>query len=335
MSSSWCRFLSYETGAIYHFCPYRKKYPISKFKHLAIMMRSSKAHHLHSLGDDEVEIPIEEDGGEVKSDIPDSLGAINQTGYSVAFQRIYEVHGSMSPPAVDNASLLVVKISPKGDGRHTFKKFEVELELQVAPGSSSNRKSPEFAAFEPAQEGVWYINEHTIRHTDSNELEANASGQIPGGVTFGLSAKKSKSEEQQHRVLHTVEARPGYSDRVDNRPDIVTWTVLPADKADGIGDYMVIAVLIERARGCQFMIKASSKAKLSLISNAMNHWNGKSEVFLGPFGSATSSDEKRLTPPGVNEGNLQAVSSENLLQKLAFVHIPEKVAPRNLYGQGD
>lgn len=150
-------------------------------------------------------------------------------------------------------------------------------------------------------------------------------------MTLGFSAKKGVTEDSERRILHTVKAEPNYSPRADERPDKVTWKLSPADKSDGIGDYMAVAMLIERARGSRFVIKVESKASLGFISNAANAFPGRTETYLGPFGPAPKDGRVQEMPSGVSENALQMVSSENLLQTFAFIHIPEKVLPRSFY----
>lgn len=137
------------------------------------MSRDTPNLPLNSLSDEELEIPVYEDGGALKSDVQGLLGTITRTGYSVFFQRIFEVHGRTNDSKVDNATLLVIKISPrvKDDGRQ-FKKFSVTLELEPAPGAPRNDKPPEFVSYEPAQEGVWFIKERTVNRSETGEVRS-------------------------------------------------------------------------------------------------------------------------------------------------------------------
>jgi hypothetical protein len=290
----------------------------------------------HPLDDAEFELPLDEDGGALKSNVQGVLGRVTRTGYSVAFQRAYEVNGSMDGTAVDNATLLVMKISPRvNDTKRRFKSFSVSLKVEVAPGKMRNISTPEILSYEPAQEGVWYIKENIITQTEASSIQATAAAQAPGGASLGFTASKSLSEEIKRRVLHTVSARPDYGPGTDECPDEVTWSLSPAEKADGIGDYMVVAMLIRRARASSFIIRVKTKAELGFFADKLNAFPGHADTCLGPFPRPQRNGTAQLkAPPGIEENNLGATSEENLLQTLAFIHVPEKVAARDIYSKG-
>jgi cytochrome c1 len=131
-----------------------------------------------------------------------------------------------------------------------------------------------------------------------------------------------------------VTAEDDYSriNKAARLPDIVTWELSPADKSDGIGDYMAVAMLIQRAKGSQFRIKVSTDANLGWFSKAKNSFPGRNKtIYLGPFGPAPPKNSLQKPPPDVSENKLKAAGAENLLQTFAFVHVPEKIEPRTIY----
>ncbi|KAI8634075.1 hypothetical protein F5Y19DRAFT_198669 [Xylariaceae sp. FL1651] len=291
---------------------------------------------LQRLGDNEVVVPLVEDGGSLKDNALDHLGTVTRTGYSVIFQRVYEVNGSMDPHSKDNATLLVLKIMPyTKEQKQQFKGFEVSLKVKThtkPPGMWRNVGPPQIIAYEPAQEGALYIKETIIPRTEASSLGGNASVQPATGLSLGFTASKSVTEEIKKRVLHRVSARPHYGSNSSKHPDKITWTISPAEDADGIGDYMVAAMLISRAKGSSFIIEVGTDAGLGLLHDAANHFPGRAKLALGPFPTELEPGEKKSTvPPGVEENSLEAISSENLLQTFSFVHIPEKTLAREIY----
>jgi hypothetical protein len=288
-----------------------------------------------ALDDDEVELHLVEEGGAVKSNTLGHLATVTRTGYSVMFQRAYEVSGAMDDNSVDNATLLVVKISPSvNDPDRQFKGFTVSLTVKAyfPKGQWRNISSPEILSYEPAQEGVLYLKENTITQTETGTISGNASAQAPGGASLGFTASKSLTKEMKKRVLHSISAKPDFGPGTDESPDKVTWTLSPAEKADGVGDYMVVAMLIKRARGSSFVIEVKTKGSLGFFHDKVNAFPGHADTYLGPFPRPAKEGAIPLkTPSGVEANNLGATSSENLLQTLSFVHIPEKVAARQIY----
>jgi hypothetical protein len=275
-----------------------------------------------ALDDDEVELHLVEEGGAVKSNALGHLATVTRTGYSVMFQRAYEVNGAMDDNSVDNAP-----------GRQ-FKGFTVSFTVKAyfPKGQRRNINSPEIVSYEPAQEGVLYLKENTITQTETGTISGNASAQAPGGASLGFTASKSLTQETKKRVLHSVSAKPDFGPGTVESPDKVTWTLSPAEKADGIGDYMVVAMLIKRARGSSFVIEVKTKGSLGFFHDKVNAFPGHADTYLGPFPRPAKEGATPLkTPSGVEENNLGATSSENLLQTLSFVHIPEKVAARQIY----
>lgn len=286
----------------------------------------------------EVKAGIVLDGGALKSDAPSHEGTLTKSGYEVVFQRLYEVHGQIGGPgsSPNDATLLVLKVSPRADQGRYFKSCRISLTVEHDPGDKKAYTSdkPTFKSYEPAQDGVWYIGEHMISRSETGETQANASGEIPGGVSIGFSASKSVTEESSKRILHTVEAksawRPG-SGR-DASPYQITWTLKPAEKSNGIGDYMAVALLVKQHRGSKFVLQAESTAKVGLRAKLGDLFDGSVGITLGPFGTALRDDQIQNIPSGISANNLGAASRENLLQSLAFIHVPEKREARQVYG---
>jgi hypothetical protein len=289
---------------------------------------------LQLLEDDEVEVPLVEDGGALKSNVLGLLGSITQTGYSVRFQRAYEVHGSMDGMVVNNATLLVVRISPTAkDTRKQFKTFSVSLRVRYDPGEPHRPKPPEIMAYEPGQEGAFYLKEIPINQTRSTSMGGNASVQVPGGVSLGFQATQNLTEEMKKSIQHKVSVKTDYGPGTYHYPDQVTWDLSAADKADGIGDYMVVAMIIRRAENSKFILEIETGAQLGFVSKI---FPGKGRTRLGPFPQPTKDGAAPLkSPPGIQTNNIEAFSSTNLLGTLTFVHIPEKVEARKMYIQGE
>ncbi|OTA95156.1 hypothetical protein M434DRAFT_226083 [Hypoxylon sp. CO27-5] len=281
------------------------------------------------LSDQEVELPLYDDGAEVKS-LGALLGTVKQTGYSIIFQSLHEVNGSMDKNAADNATLLVIKISPRTGTNSYFKNLSMALKVKPAPHSPRNSKLPEIDGFEPGQQGAVFIKESNINRTELSEVQANVSAH-GAGANLGIAAKKSTSDEKQLRSLHTVKAEPSWNsaDQIDK----VTWKISPADKADGIGDYIVVAMVVKRTKGCQFIIEVENKANVGILSKAANVFRGATKVSLGPFGAQRKDERDYAIPTGVDEKNLATALQSSTVNELAFVHVPEKVEARSMYSE--
>ncbi|GAW22633.1 hypothetical protein ANO14919_121750 [Xylariales sp. No.14919] len=297
------------------------------------------------LRNDELDIDLYPPGsGELKTTVPDHLGTIYKTGYSIRFQRLCEVHGRWNSKKPDDASLLAIKMTPRirSPGDH-FKSLSVTMTLELSKGIKGNHEAPYFASYEPGQEGAYYTKEVSHSVTVTKEAEGNFGGQLPVGADIGLTLSKSKSEEFQRRLIHKIEATEesssiGTSNR--KRTNRITWTLTPAEQSDGIGDYMIIALLIQRSRSSKFRIKVESKADINIFKDSANsllQWNRK--ITLGDFGPESAIDQLKLA--GVDETNLERVSDasdapdQNILRKIAFVHVPERVAPGSVYKIAD
>ncbi|KAI1112637.1 hypothetical protein F5Y14DRAFT_463234 [Nemania sp. NC0429] len=275
---------------------------------------------------------------ELKSTVLDHLNTIEKTGYSVRFQRLYEVHGQWNNQKPDDASLLAIKMTPRVvNPRDHFKSLNIIMTLILPNGIRGNHEAPYFSSYEPGQEGAWFMNEVSHTVTINKGGEANIGGQLPVGADLGLTFSKSKSEEFQSRRILKVEAKEDWSATENanrKRTDRIRWTVTPADQSDGIGDYFVIAFLVRRSRETKFRIRVESEASISVFKDSVNDllsWGRKAT--LGDFGPASAPNQ--LKPSGVEETNLERVARQNILRNIAGVHIPERVAAKSVYNVAD
>ncbi|KAI1128631.1 hypothetical protein F5Y10DRAFT_240177 [Nemania abortiva] len=274
------------------------------------------------------------DSGELKTTVLDNLGTIEKTGYSICFQRLYEVHGQWNDGKPDDASLLAIKMIPcTAKAEDYFKSLSITMTLELSKDARSNQEGPYFASYEPGQEGAMFIKEVSHTVTTSKEAEGNLGAQLPGGADLGLTLSKSTSEEFQRRLIHKVEAKEEWSATGNanrKRTNRIRWTLTSAEQSDGIGDYAIIAFLIRRSRATKFRINVESEAKINLKVDTVNSLlpMGR-KVILGDFGPANATDQ--LKPDGVKETNLEQVADQNSLRDIAFIHLPERVAPRSVY----
>lgn len=287
----------------------------------------------------ELELPLVDwtpGGGKLKSDLPRQIGTLSKPGYSVSLQHLYEVHGQFDKTSTDNASLLVLKICPKVDspGR-CFKNFEVTLAFTPAKGSKPNDDPPYIVSYEPAQEGVVYFSEHFTNVTNTSSLQGSLTAQPPvSGASLGLTTSKSKTAESQRRVLHKLSSGTVY-DTGDEGPNVVWWRLEPATESDGIGDSIAVAVLIRRAKSSKFDISLDAKADVGFRARVSEPWKvfqKRQKTVLGPFGPADGG--ARSIPEDVDEHDLHAASTNEILKRLVYVHVPEKVAAKEFYSTG-
>ena len=271
--------------------------------------------------------------GQLKSDLPHQIGFLSKPGYSVSFQRLYEVHGDFEKGSTDNASLLVWKIQPKVDSpTRCFKSFKVTLAVEPAKGARLNDDPPYVVSYEPAQDGVVYFSEHITNITNTSSIETSLSAQPPiGGASLGLTGSKSRTEEFKQRVLHKLSSGT-IQDTGDAGPNVVWWRLEPATQSDGIGDHMAVAVLIRRAKASKFVVSVDAEADVGFRAKISDPWRvlrKHQKTILGPFGPVKGGAQS--VPTDVNEHDLHASSTAEILKRLAFVHVPEKLAPREFY----
>ncbi|KAH6987003.1 hypothetical protein EDB80DRAFT_176753 [Ilyonectria destructans] len=300
------------------------------------MTTPSEIYEVYPLEDEELVVGLQQKGGHVKSSELGHLGTIDRSGYSIVFQRLFEVHGKWEKKQSDNASLLAIKISPRvKNHEHHFKQLKVVLTVELAKGTIGNAEAPSFDSYEPGQQGAFFLKEISTKRTDTVEGSIQLSGQVPSGPSLSANTSKSRSEESDQRRIHSISAKPSWAAGNTEKPNQIEWTLKPAENSDGIGDYMVVALLVLRARGSKFQIRAESNADISFFTDKLNviPWNSK--VRMGPFGPARDSTKQLWPPAKVNldDKNLSQASADNILGKIAFVHVPEKLAPRALYSE--
>ena len=297
------------------------------------MDNDNESGELYSLGGEELRVDLQQKGSALKS-ILDHLGTDDQTGYSVRYQRLAEVHGAWDPSHPDSASLVALKITPRVDNyKDRFKMLSITITVVLPKGTIGNLDAPYFDSYEPGEGGAWFMDEVSTTRTVTKEAEGTLSGQVPSGPELALKLAQAVSEESKIRFIHKIETTEGWVAGVSvKRTNQLKWTITPAENSNGIGDHIVIAFLVRRARASKFRLKIDHDANISYFTDKWNDRPWGNKFRLGDFGPAKSPTQ--VKPAGVSEGNLKQVSDTKLLGKIAYIHVPEKVVPRTNYSSG-
>ncbi|OAL20470.1 hypothetical protein AYO20_11490 [Fonsecaea nubica] len=281
----------------------------------------------YSLGGKGLELFLNEeltDLGEVRSSNKYRIGTITDTSYSTQFHRLEEAHGSLAshPPDADDASLVVLRITPKTDiSKRRFKKFTLTLKLE--PGDlSSNAEPPSVVAFEPAADGDQYFQEHITAVTNTNTLQGTL-GVKPPMTELSVSPSKSTARQfEERRLLKLTTTASGESPGMDTE---VTFEITPAVEKDGIGDRLAVALIVKRAPGANFFITAFTRADVSYrIADTFRWRPGRRQgnaLRMGPFGPKRTGMDTH--PEGIDTTNLM-MAADQPLKKLTYLHLPEK-----------
>ncbi|KAH6961866.1 hypothetical protein BKA56DRAFT_185824 [Ilyonectria sp. MPI-CAGE-AT-0026] len=277
-------------------------------------------------GDEEFLIPLDEwtkGGVEVRSDVAPQIAVLSKTAYSVSFQLLHEIHGQFEKNTVNDASLVVLKITPRTDSRDRFfKRLTVKLTVQAGQRGRVIDEPPYIVSYEPAQKGEVQFSEKIITTARARSLQGSASGQPPvGGLSLGVTASSSTTEQWERRILHRLSSGILY-DNATKGPDVIWWELEPAAKSEGIGDCMAVALLVKRAQGSGFFIHAGCEADVGFLASANRLFRKRQKATMGPF-----------DPAGVDEKDLHASSTKEILRELAYLHVAEKADARVFYAQ--
>lgn len=288
------------------------------------------------LGDDEVTVSLNdwtEGNAVLKSDLLDDIGTVTNDDFSIVFQRKYEVHGGFEKNSVDDATLLVLKIIPKTSSGRVFKHLRVQLVFEKAPGIDPDDDDPYIVAYEPGQEGEQKFGDQITKVTKGTNTQFSASGQAPGSSATASKSWSDTGEFERHK-LHKLSSGSSRSETRLKKKNLVWWELEAAEESNGVGDHIVVAVLIQRASGSEFAIKVDTKAGFGGFKDAFDKvkkpFKKRKVVFLGLFNSAPRGAEEQI-PRGVSKNELHAASTNDVLKTLAYVHVPEQVATATLY----
>jgi hypothetical protein len=135
---------------------------------------------------------------------------------------------------------------------------------------------------------------------------------------------RSTTKEFTKRFLHKLTSETRHDPTDLDEPNVVYWELEAANKTDGIGDSIAVAVLLQRAKNSKFVIEMEVLAQAGMRASLLDAFHKHKVSVMGPFGPGGGSQK---VPTGVDVKNLHAVSTEDVvLKQLAFVHVPEKVA---------
>ncbi|KAF1993815.1 hypothetical protein P154DRAFT_527499 [Amniculicola lignicola CBS 123094] len=298
-------------------------------------MASSK---IIALGDKEVEFAFRdfnEEAGELKSDALDEVGEFIDSDYRVAFHRVHEIHGAFETNSDDDSTLLVLKVTPRSTSGRSFKHLRLQMTFEKGEGSDADDITPQVWSYEPGQDFIQVFNEQITKVTKERAFEAGVSAQAPVGGGGSLKSTNSTTKEFEERKLHKLDAGAHRSNTKLKKADVVWWEIAAAEESNGIGDHIVVAVLVKRAVGSEFVIRVETKGGFEGFRAGVKGgfkdmlkkvpFHKSKEISLGPFGPLSGPEPKASLPADVNINNLHAASQGNVLKDIAYVHLPEAV----------
>ncbi|KAL1797008.1 hypothetical protein ACET3X_005548 [Alternaria dauci] len=274
-----------------------------------------------------------------KSDSLVKLNQIKEWRFSVDFELVYEVHGGYDLGDEDNASLLVIKVIPRPDDRaRQFYWFKVALSVlpdetpgQRSDGNEGNEGPPRLISIEPASSGEQFADVFTTNEVRERVVEGVAGAQMYGVGADGKVSNLKRSEFKAHHLLKVRSGTARTNEALSKRwINSVWWDISAANPADGIGDSFTVALLVKRAKGSKFRVKASAEGGIGILCKAKSMFvpsvlrSRKKPALLDVFGPARAGSVQKI-PRGVDEKNLHAASTDNVMKRIDEVglHLPE------------
>lgn len=297
----------------------------------------------------------EEPRGEVKSQ-GTALKIDSGSEFALDFSPAYQVHGRLGAASHANnreASLVVLKFRPiVPNAGHKILRLRIKLHV-VPPHTSiaddDDRDEDDDSllygidACQPAGDGVQSVGEGDKRNiTKTKELSAGVSVSPPAvGQIFNTDVKKSQMETSEKCYKLTIEnrisqfkIRPGR-----RRKDVAEWHVQAANKDEGVGDSLTVAVLVTRPPASRFRFDYFCEAYFGRWSdNFMTPSQFFDRKKWSPlpweFQSNHQSEEAR-GDFAVDTADLRAAIKDTRFLKNHHIghHIPEQVEPVTYHGE--
>lgn len=266
----------------------------------------------------------------VKSGDSEYLSTIPNRGFSVEFQVLREIHGDYEKESKvkDDASLLVIKmITHPKDREKKVLSCNVKLTVLMAISNLDDDYeiggNPEIVRYEPGGKGSVNYDDYSVKMTDQTSGALNLSIAPPtGGATIGGSFSQSRSKEYSIRLFHELSAGRDRSDLGMTNANRAWWDVTAANKQDGIGDSLTVAILIKRPPGSRFRLSADTEGKIGGLNLSL----GKKKVNqqLGIFPLPPNKITNKC-PPGVMVDDLFASATAEVMRALQVgVHVSER-----------
>jgi hypothetical protein len=301
------------------------------------MDKSDKEEILLDLYDDP------EGRGEVNFDQDPLLHKRENSGFVITARQLYEVHGEFEGNDAEKASLLVIKFTMSrrpDDTDRQYKSLRFTLRFEATP-KGDPIDDPWIIAFAPAQKGAVYVTENTVKVVDSHSLEGNTKigtrQAAPAAVSGGMKAMVAKCEKYSQRYLYEVHAESDQStEKGEGRQgENIVWWDLRAHPTKTDGDSLAVSMLLRRPNSSKFVIHLTVSAKVDLKYAFAERWKRLKKVRYSPLGPFDPSQPNKEIPAGVVKERLHDVSTDEtrrILENLAFLHVPEKLAPKAFYG---
>jgi hypothetical protein len=291
-------------------------------------------------------LPGEETTGHVKSELPSDPRTMENSGFYLIVSRVCEVHGLFESqnPSGSHASLVVLQFDLGSENESDVKRFKYFHPTLTF--ESDSKPHPTVIDFSPAQKPV-LVDEGFVKETNNISVQGNMQAGIPGtGTSLGGQVTAANTTETNRPYYYKVSARPGKSTQGRGNPtNVVSWTMHEEKvKRLGVGN-MRVAILIDRPSKSNFKIKIDNWAKANL-----SYWITEQLRRIGDLtGLLHKSDfeggrsitlefnceeTSETVPEGIEQNNLRAAATKNLLYKLSYLHVPEKIKPKQFYAEG-
>jgi hypothetical protein len=297
--------------------------------------------------------PDNELKGDLKTDQPELLQSRENSGFEIAIRREHEIHGFWEGPSSGHASLIVLRFHLFNSNRNRssrFKSFQPVLRFESNP-KGDPAADPYIISFGPGQDGSWKVTESTAKHTESTSVQGNVSAQLPATSIGGQVSRSNTVEHDQPYYYEVSASSKRASGRSRPLPENqVEWNLQEDPNTEvGVGDIITVAVLVRRPDAANFVVHLKTKARVN-----SRYWlteksrrvkklflrrdeDYKEEDFDGTKYKPLYFDTSKSTSPapkGIEANRLHDASNNNLLDQLAYLHVPEKASPRAVLQAG-
>ncbi|KAK3314862.1 hypothetical protein B0H66DRAFT_563829 [Apodospora peruviana] len=298
---------------------------------------------------EEFDVPVPfiedpDDQGTNRTYLGTPLFQVETTNFTSTVTEQYVLHGKLSREGKEPASLVVVHFSLHSDSSVKSRRFrKVTISLTFTSASGQAADDPAIRCFAPAQDGnIGVIPTAVTRQT---QHQAGASAKVdaaPIPASLGFSYDWQSQAAWKEHVMATISAKNEASTRTRDRDgfNVVQWTITENGKQKQIPDSYQLAVVIERKSADEpFMVQAKVHASVDALHAMANASDLKSLIGLRwpvkTYEPAKKAGSGKLEYPEdakVDGEELGLLVKGRELDKFAYVHVIELVAPLSIYG---
>jgi len=272
--------------------------------------------------------------GQLKTNQPPADVYREVSKFTISVRRTIEAHGLYDQKSSKPASLVVLrfKITCKdSDQTRRVKALLIELRFARVP-KKDNWQDPSLVSFAPGLRGDVYINPSQEKRVTGTEIGIEAAADAPAPFPGHLGAHKnwtaSKELEKDFISKISGDSKKSQLENGERQGDNVVWWNITenASKKDGIADTFAVAVLVKREASDKFQIHLDMKLAVDVKYQLADLWKNITSKRYEPLGFDP------MLPPDEDDGfpgekfsrnNLREFADKDVLDKLAFFHLPE------------